>query len=356
MTTHTTNLTRSLTQFVIIAAATLFAQRSLAQQILFVNDNDFITYNTDTIENDLSHTMYGSHIHYWSIPDSAGTAPTAPYMANYDLVIWYASTDGVGLKFWAGSTAGTGNPEIVNYAGSGKPLWIIGSDILYQEYGATATTFAAGDFAKDVMGLSSYDVQSYVDDGSTGCPEVDRTSAAPTTFPSIIKWQFSTLWYVDGCTPNATTLAMYQMGPSSYTLAGDKCMFHNTQSTQSVMSTFFDPALIDTFVNRASFMETGITYLLGSTKTTNISHSINAKIYPNPATNTLNISFSKPIEIGFTVDIRDLTGRLVATETINSGNRTSYSTNVSNLPHGLFFAEVYNAAGIVVYREKFIKN
>ena len=255
--------TKSATIVVLVLLG--LVSKSWAQNILFVNDNNNILYNTDTIRTDMNNTIYSSY-HYWSVPDSAFTVPDSAYMATFDLVIWYCSTDGVGLSFWNGSTSA--NPVIVSYASSGKPIWIIGQDILYQLY-TEGSVFASTDFASKFMGLTSYDVQSYIDDTSSGLPEADRMSTASSLFPNTLKWVFPTLWYADGCTPNAGTKEIYEMGPSSYALYGRVCMFHKHQDGYSVMSTFFDPALIDSFSNRVNFLEKGITYLLGGTEIKN---------------------------------------------------------------------------------------
>ena len=79
----------------LLAFGTLFTTQ--AQNVLLVNDNDNITYNTDTLLNDL--LAAGLNVTVWSIPDSGGMLPDLAAMTGYDQVIWYASTDGVDLGF-----------------------------------------------------------------------------------------------------------------------------------------------------------------------------------------------------------------------------------------------------------------
>ncbi len=325
-----------------------FSMSSYSQKILLVNDNDDIVYNTDTFKTDLSNTIYSGY-HYWSIPDSAYNAPTAAFMDTFDLVIWYASTDGVGLQFWNG-TGTAGNPNVVTYAQTGKPLWIIGLDILYEKY-AEGSTFTAGEFPKDIMGLTSYDVQSYVDDGSTGCPQVDRISTASSLFPDSLKWAYSTLWYVDGCTPDAGTLSLYQMGPASYTLNGRKCMFHNKQPSTSVMSTFFDPALMDSFNNKINFLQNSITYLLGGTTGIKSTvHTGNTRLYPDPATTAFTVEINAEKGGDATVEIFNMLGNKVMQQQANlSVGHNSLTTSVRELNTGLYIVKVTDGEGNTLY-------
>ncbi len=331
-----------------------FSNTMQAQNVLVVNDNDNITYNSDTLRSCLNHTLYSSYS-YWSIPDSAGVAPTAAYMSNYDVVVWYCSGDGVGLKFWGGTTAG--NTELVSYVTAGKPLWVIGTDVLYQEYPTTPATFATGEFAKDYMGLTSYDVQSYVDDAGVGTPEADRTATASALFPATLKWQFSTLWYVDGCTAGTGTLDLYQMGPSSYTFNGRKCMFHSHAGGHNVMSTFFDPALIDSFGNRVNFMEKGITYLLGSTTGLNSAVKNNTFVlYPNPAETEVTINANCEKATVATLEFYDAQGRRVKQQQMQlKTGSNEVGASIEELGCGLLLVKVVAEDGSVLYTGRLIK-
>ena len=328
---------------------------SSAQNILFVNDNDNIVYNTDTIRSAMSNSMYSSYT-YWSIPDSAGTGPSGAYMSTFDLVVWYCSTDGVGLKFWDGSTAA--NTDIIDYVTGGKPMWVIGQDLLYQEY-ATPSTFSTGEFASDYMGLSSYDVQSHVDDGGLGCPEADRVSTASTLFPATLKWGAATspLWYADGCTPATGTLSIYQMGPASYTFNGRKCMFHSHTAGHNVMSTFFDPALIDSFNHRISFMQNGITYLLGtSTGVKNIVKNNSFVLYPNPVTTAVTIAAKMDKATAATVEFyNELGSRVKQQEVQMAAGKNVLSVPVEELNAGVFFVRVVDATGNALFTTRLIK-
>lgn len=314
---------------VLILLCSLFVGYNLkAQNILVVNDNDNITLNTDTLLDALSHTMYSS-FDYWSVPDSAGVTPSASVLNGYQLVLWYASTDGVDLSMWGGTNAG--DTSLVNYIQSGKPVWIIGQDILYDRYPSYGA-FGMGDFAYEYMGLDEYNVQSYVDDGNLGVSILEKMPDAPSTFLTDIEWIFSTLWYVDGCEASAGTLKMYQMGPTSYSLAGRVCMFHKKTASQSVMSTFFDPALMNTQANRILFLESGITYLLNSSVGIHSVEKADIKIWPNPARNHLVIQTNTSVINE--VQVINLSGCMLRHEKVDGLNQIDFSLH--NLPSGTY--------------------
>lgn len=132
--------------------------------VLFVNDNNYLTYNTDTVLNDLHHTSYT--FDEYSIPLS-GSSPDSATLAGYDMVVWYASGDGVGLGFWRDGSLDA-NTDLLAYVQSGKKLWVIGQDLLYAMYGSAPDLMVANEFTYDYMGIDSYAHQSYADDNSAG--------------------------------------------------------------------------------------------------------------------------------------------------------------------------------------------
>lgn len=189
-------------------AAILFSATANAQ-VLVVNDNDNITYNSDTLLNDL--TEAGIIYDVYDIP-TTGTPPTGTLMDGYDQVIWYCSTDGVNLGFWDPATQTNLTDRIL----SGKKTWIIGQDLLFALYGAAPVSFMVGDFPADFMGIASYDVQSYGDDGNTGCPGMVVDPGVAGSFSPAFNWTFATSWWVDGVTPGTDATPIYAMGPAPY--------------------------------------------------------------------------------------------------------------------------------------------
>src|SRR5215204_4596667 len=67
--------------------------------VLFVDDNDFLVANSDTFIASMDASGYP--VAYWNIKAS-GTVDINT-MSSYDMVVWYTSTDGVGLELWSES-------------------------------------------------------------------------------------------------------------------------------------------------------------------------------------------------------------------------------------------------------------
>lgn len=237
-----------------IASVVVLPLRSLQAQVLFVNDNDNLIYNTDTVLNDLAST--GVVFDSYDVLTMGGPPP-GTLLGNYTAIVWYCSGDGAGLAFWDP----TAQADLVDHILNGNTLWVIGTDVLYAEYGNAPVAFGSGDFPLDAMGIASYDVQSYGDDGSLGCPQLEVTSGFAGQFAPTLLWTFSTFWWADGCTPALGAEPIYAMGPSSYVLFGSQSMFHYNPAGTNVMSTLFDPALIDTYSDRVLFWQQTLAYL-----------------------------------------------------------------------------------------------
>jgi hypothetical protein len=307
----------------------LFTTLSWGQTVLFVDDNTNITDNTDSVLYALQGTSY-SGFDYYNIATS-GTNPSLTYLSSYDLVIWYASTDGAGLGFWTNGS--TGDPDLKNYLIAGGRVWIIGSDLLYAGGYSTPTTFVGGDFASDFMGLTSYDVQSYGDDGGLGTPMVTKMSLAPTSFPDTLTWIFSTAWWVDGVTSQAGAKDMYEMGPSTYALYQKVSMTHFKDIETNVMSTFFDPALIFGQAKRTAFLQETIFYMLNFNLGMNEISQSAFTVYPNPVENTINIQSKAMLSSNYV--IRNVAGTVVANGLVFGG-----SIQVDGLSPGLYFLSI----------------
>lgn len=321
-----------------LVGAAAFRPIGLAAQVLFVNDNDNITYNTDTILSDLVAT--GVAFDTYDIP-AMGAPPDAAVLDNYTTVIWYCSGDGAGLGFWDP----TAQAALIDLVLAGNTLWLIGTDALYAQYGGAPVTFTSGDFALDALGIASYDVQSYGDDGGLGCPQMDVTPGAAGQFASTLLWSFSTIWWADGCTPVLDAEAIYAMGPSSYALFGAQSMIHFHPQGTNVMSTLFDPALIDTFSDRVLFLQQTLARLGIDTDVASVPGSVQALTlvptadggllitYPNGALRDLEVRtasgqclYSKGGANAreFLVQLGDVaSGAVVVTVTTTTGDRIS---------------------------------
>ena len=80
----------------LLLASCAFTLSTSAQSILLVDDNDYILENSDTLIMNLAQSSYNT-FDVWNVVSNGGATPSSTDLENYDLVIWYASTDGAGL-------------------------------------------------------------------------------------------------------------------------------------------------------------------------------------------------------------------------------------------------------------------
>jgi hypothetical protein len=146
------------------------------------------------------------------------------------------------------------------------------------------------------------------------------------------------------------------MVPASYVLAGRICMFHNHISGYSVMSTFFDPALMDSFGHRVTFLQNGITYLLGGTSVPKVATGNEFGVYPNPTSDIAQLVCTVSGDVSVYIDICDATGRVERHENrqLQTG-RNSWSENMNDLAPGLYRIRISDNAGREIAASKITK-
>lgn len=305
---------------------------SWSQTILFVDDNDFIIENSDSLVATLQASIYGA-FDYYKVADSAMN-PSAALLSNYDLVIWYASTDGSGLGFWNNGSAG--DDDLITYLSSGGKAWVIGTDLLYAGGYGVDTNFVSGDFAFDYLGLESYNSQSFGDDGGFGVENLILSLGTPNYFALSISWIFPTAWWVDGVTGRSGAKNIYEMGPdNSYSLYQSVSMLHYMDPTTNVLSSYFDPALISTHTDRKYFLEKSIYYMfnydLGLTETDHTK----VEISPNPCKDYIFVERTNSSNGNYKLTSTD--GTPVQSGTLNAVKST---LSIAHLSAGMYFLTV----------------
>lgn len=262
--------------------------------VLFVNDNKINTSNTNVVLSNLGAVTGGFDI--FNAVDSL-RGPTFDELSQYNFVIWYCSSDGVGLNLWNGNDTDNENLkmwlDVYPYAG----LWLMGTDILYDRWSAPSL-FNAGDFVYDYLGLQEYHAQSYGDDGGLGVARLDNTGLFGQMNFTPVQWQFPTAWWVDACLPSPNAFPLYSMGPEGY-LFDDYCSaIVNLQSpTTPRITYFFDPALMDSDANMQYLFEETfwyITNLITAIDDQPSPRDASLSLSPNPATGLMKISFPQP--------------------------------------------------------------
>ncbi len=158
-----------------------------SSSILFVDDDN--RYNNESTVTDVLDSLGYSYTNF-DCGNNGGMATDVPGAADYsgkDLVIWFTGDDYKDLAFW--NVADEDNPELINYLNtSGKKLLLISKDFLYDRYGNAPDTFATGDFVYDKLGISSYDGQSWKDDGNSGVTELNLASGNTMSTLTRLGW------------------------------------------------------------------------------------------------------------------------------------------------------------------------
>ena len=320
-------------------------------KILFVDDDNYSSKKTDhvpRIEEGIEAAGY--QYTYFNAADSA-ISPTADYMSQFDLVIWYAANDGVGLQFWAGKD--TVNTELKTYLDNGGKIWAMGNDIIYDRYGTPPDTFKTGDFLYDYFGIASYNVQSKKDDGGTGVPMLIRNPAQNIAFLDTIKWYFSSggLWYGDGCTPREGAVPIYFMGPDSYPLAGQAAAIYYDNGTSKALSFYFDPYYIDSKEHGVKLLKDVLHFfenpVFNEVKASGNEGAVPKAFallqnYPNPFNPSTTFAFDLAKSAKANLSIYNLKGQKVG-ELVNARLTAGHYTrvwNAANLPSGVYFARL----------------
>ena len=178
-----------------IADVVNFFALNPGDSILVVNDDN--KYNN---ENVLTGALDAASAPYavWDCGNTGGLAdniPTADILKRYALVIWFTGDDYNDLAFW--NINDTLNTDLKSYMDvSGNKLWVFGRSFMADRYGSADSTFKAGDFVYDYLGIQSYDVQSWADDGNTGVAQLDLVSNNGLNVSDVdpISWGNAGIW------------------------------------------------------------------------------------------------------------------------------------------------------------------
>jgi len=237
------------------AALVPFALRlvhALPQEIsiLVVDDDD--RYNNET----KVYTALDDDFYAYDTYDCVfeGAAPTASDLAPYDLVIWFAGSDGVGLYFW--NTTDEDNAAIPEYLDGGGRIWAWGADILYDRYGSAPDFFGPGDMIYDYFGTGAYLAQSWANDDNVGVPMLIKDASSAVTAMDTLYFggSLQVHKYADGCALGAGAMSDLYFGPADYQLAGMANSYHATDGNFITMSTWFNPYYMVDDADRAQFV------------------------------------------------------------------------------------------------------
>ncbi len=220
--------------YTILTVILLFATLSIqSQSILLVNDNGKNPERADALKTALNDL--GLPFSYFNTVDK-NASPTADFMDDFDVVIWYTGNDSGGLYLWNASD--TVNTELKTYLDNGGMLWLQGLDFLYDLYKGAPDTFSVGDFVYDYLGISTYVAQSHKDDGvySDGVPFFEVDTANGIFSLDTLKWHWATMYFADAMIPTDSAKALYKMGPAEYDLGGYAGAIYNESGEAKIMT------------------------------------------------------------------------------------------------------------------------
>ncbi len=327
-----------------------FSYVNAQYSVLLVDDDANGADESSRIDTALAHSGYT----YSFINIDTNATPSYADLKDYDMVIWTTANDGADLHLWdVSDTAANGagaikfNAALQQYVDSGKVVWVDGIDFMYDIYKKTPTTFAAGDFVYDVMGIQTYVAQSHKDDslGSfTGLPMDLKAATNTITTLDTIRWKWSSLWYGDAFDVTPATTVLYEMGPATYDFAGKASMFYLYNVITSSMrigsigdthnyvqgdldilvKEMVDAAAAGTFVNPT----------IGIDEAKNTISKVT--VYPNPATN--RVTFAIPAQNAI-VAVYDITGKVIFNQSVEV-NGGLFNLDISNLNSGMYFYNV----------------
>ena len=284
-----------LTRFTLLFVLFLMGFLTLGQAqpaILLVDDTpDGLGHVTD-LQQAIDSAGYSYTV--FNAVDSS-RSPSDLEMAPYDLVIWQTGSAQNALWLWNGLDEDNGSLKA--YLNGGGKLWLIGTDLLFDRYGSAPDSFAGGDFVYDYLGVSSYDLQTFVDDGELGIPYAYPDTAQPITGLDTLTWIFATLWYVDGVTPRPEAVPIMRMGDASYAFADSICgLWYDSDSFQ-VLTFFFNLAQVANFEQRTNTARAVLDFFFQEDTTTTrvdpaLARSLAFQAFPNPVQTQLTLAFS----------------------------------------------------------------
>ena len=313
-------------------------------RVLFVDDSGDTFGNTEYLASALDSLGY-EYVYIDAIGSAA--SPTAEQMSEFDLVIWHTSTWGLGLQLWNGADAD--NTELILYLSQPNAnLWLIGNDFFYDRYGAAPVTFQGGDFVYDFLGISKYDVQSYVDDGGLGVPLVTTAPGQPISGLTDLNWQFSTLWYGDAFELRPEATPVYVFGDNTYSLSGKPTgVWYHPEGGARVLTYGFDLSLANNFGLIKSNVDSVLTWWQGELSATQspVLDFTSIKATPNIFSDHLDISVTAlqtaPIHIRMYRADGQLVAELANGDIARTGEEMVWQWQApTGLPDGLYFCTV----------------
>ncbi len=280
---------------------------------------------------------------FFDAVDSA-RSPKLSEISNFDLVIWYSGSDDEGLYFWDGNEVT--NQALMDYLDNGGNLWLMGSGFLNDRFNAAPIAFDQQTFVWRYLGIKTWFIESFTDDGGIGVPQLDKTDDSPlnTLIPDTINWKNPPESFVDGCKliPDASTI--YEFGPSTYPFTGNFAGFYLKGEGYDNITFTFDPATMNLPENINALFSGIIGFyqdLLSDIDEQKTNNRLTLNVYPNPASVWFKASTNLKGKV--TYKLLDLTGStLIKLSSGYLGDNNEIEIPVSSLSPGMYFLMAEN--------------
>jgi hypothetical protein len=232
--------------------------------ILLVNDNANGTTRYLVIDTTLTNLEYIYNIYNTVV---TGDYPDYNTLSAYDAVIWYTGNNGVGCKLWdVSDTSGAVNENLrfneplMQYINEGGIVWLQGLDFIYDIYGLAFDIFEPGDFMYDIIGISAYVAQTYID--GDPLPQLDVVPGNPICTFTPIKWTYAEgLYYADVLEKTELAEGIYKMGPGNYIYSDFYAGVYTQPGEGHLFTLTVETTRIDTRVNTDAFFADVLSYL-----------------------------------------------------------------------------------------------
>ncbi|NOX85192.1 MAG: T9SS type A sorting domain-containing protein [Chlorobi bacterium] len=282
---------------------------------------------------------------FFNAVDSA-RSPKLSEITNFDLVVWYSGSDNEGLYFWNGNKAT--NPALIDYLDSGGSLWVMGSGFLNDRFTTAPVGFDQQSFVWKYLGIKTWFMETFTDDGGTGVPQLDKTDDTPVNTLTLdtINWKNPPEPFVDGCklTPDASSV--YELGPLTYPFTGNFAGFYLKGDGFNNITFTFDPATMNTPEKIETLFSGTIDFyqdLLSGIDEQKINSRFTLNVYPNPASVWFKAGTNLKGKV--TYKLLDLTGStLIEVTSGQPGNNNEIEIPVGSLSPGMYFLMADNGS------------
>ena len=161
---------------------------------------------------------------------------------------------------------------------------------------------------------------------------------------SMVYDAYGTLTLPSGTYPNAVRVHRFKLSKDSSLFTGASLALVETY--EWFTSGFHNPLFTYTLDTSGGTMAEY--YVQNRALATSVVNEANSlSVYPNPASDIVNLNFALPANQPATITLSDMTGRTVSSISVNAttGNNNNISIPVANIPAGMYLVQLQSASG-----------